>query len=217
MNTHTPEDANQSPPEGGNGLSSGEVTQLLLDWNKGDEAARDRIVTLVYDELRWMAHQHLQRERAGHSVQTGTLVHEVYLRLFEANGVPCHDRKGFLGIAARLMRQVLVDAARKRDARKRGGNPIRVSLEYTARGDPAPDLVKLDEALTDLARRDEELNQVVELRYFAGYTIAETAKILGVSIDTVKRRWKRARIYLYDELTRTKEVVHVASDDTPKE
>jgi RNA polymerase sigma factor (TIGR02999 family) len=203
MNTHTPED----------------VTRLLTDWNNGDAAARDQLVTLVYGELRRMAHRRLQLERDGHTMRTGTLAHEVYLRLFKANGLPCRNREEFLCIVAKLMRQVLVEAARKRRAEKRGGGPVHVPLEEVTVVAPAlnPDLIALDEALDALARNDRELSQVVELHYFAGLTIEETADILGVSKDEVKRRWRRARIYLHDEMTRTEEVVQVVPDDARKE
>jgi len=206
MNTHAPEDVKQSPPKDVEELSRGEVTQLLLDWNKGDAAARDQLVTLVYGQLRRMAHRRLLRERVGHTIQTGTLVNEVYLRLFGATGVPCRNRKEFFGIVARQMRQVLVDAARKRGVKKRGGNQRHVPLEDATLAVPALnlDLIALDEALDALAGYDEELSQVVELLYFAGFTIEETAEILGVSTDTVKRRWQKAKIYLHDELTRAK-------------
>jgi RNA polymerase sigma factor (TIGR02999 family) len=186
MNTHTPED----------------VTRLLTDWNNGDAAARDQLVTLVYGELRRMAHRRLQLERDGHSMRTGTLAHEVYLRLFKANGLPCRSREEFYCIVAKLMRQILVEAARKRRAEKRGGDPIHVPLEDVTVVTPAPnpDLIALDEALDALARNDRELSQVVELHYFAGLTIEKTADILGVSKDEVKRRWRRARVYLHDEM-----------------
>jgi len=186
MNTHTPED----------------VTRLLTDWNNGDAAARDQLVTLVYGELRRMAHRRLQLERNGHTMRTGTLAHEVYLRLFKANSLPCRNREEFFCIVANLMRQILVEAARKRRAEKRGGDPIHISLEDVTVVAPAlnPDLIALDEALAALARYDRELSQVVELHYFAGLTIEETADILGVSNDEVKRRWRRARIYLHDTL-----------------
>ncbi|HKQ78920.1 MAG TPA: ECF-type sigma factor [Blastocatellia bacterium] len=206
MNTHAPEDAKQPLPEDKGDLSRGEVTRLLSDWNNGDAAARDRLVTLVYGELRRMAHLRLLGERVWHSMQTGTLAHEVYLRLFEANGVPCRSREDFYSIIAQLMREILVDAARKRRARKRGGNQIRIPLEDATAVAPSLDLdlVALDEALDALARLNERLSQIVELRYFAGLTIEETADVLGVSTDVVKRRLKKARIYLHDELTRTK-------------
>src|SRR5262249_23925619 len=129
MTTHAPEDAKRSLSEDEGKLSRGEVTQLLLDWNNGDAAALDRLVTLVYEELGRMAHQHLRRERIGHAMQTGTLVHEVYLRLIEANDVECQNREEFFRIAAQLMRHVLVDFARKRRAIKRGGSRVKISLE----------------------------------------------------------------------------------------
>ncbi len=218
MNTQAPEDVKQSLPEDGEELPRGDVTRLLLDWNNGDAAARDRLVTLVYGELRRMAHRRLLRERVGHTMRTGTLVHEVYLRLFDANGVPCRDHKEFFGIAARLMRRVLVDAARNRGNKKCGGDQVRVPLEDATAVTPALnlDLIALDQALDALARCDEELIQVVELHYFAGLTIEETAEILGVSTHAVKRRWQKARIYLHDELTQTKGVVQVVADDALK-
>jgi len=218
MNTHAPEDVKRSLSENEGESSRGEVTQLLLDWNNGDAAALDRLVALVYEELKRMARQCLRRERMGHAAQTGTLVHEVYLRLIEAVDVECQNREEFFRIAARLMRHVLVDFARMRHAKKRGGSRIQVPLEDEMAFMPAldpdfialrtaftpavdPDFIALHEALEDLAQNDEELVQVVELLYFAGYTIEETADILGVSTDTVKRRWKKAKIYLLKILT----------------
>ncbi len=208
MNTHTPEDEKQSLPEGApedrDELSRGEVTQLLLDWNHGDAAARDRLAPLVYGELQRMAHRLLLGEPVGNSVQTGTLVHEVYLRLFDGNGVPCRNRKEFFGIVARQMRQVLVDVARKRGGKKRGGNQRRVPLEEAALVEPAPnlDLIAFGEALDTLAQCDEEMCRVVELHHIAGFTIEETAEIMGMAPYEVKRLLKRAKIYLHDELTR---------------
>ncbi len=218
MNTHTPEDVKQSLPEergeDRDELSRGEVTRLLTDWNNGDAAARDQLVTLVYGELRRMASRRLQLERDGHTMRTGTLAHEVYLRLFKVNGLPCRNREEFYCIVAKLMRQILVEAARKRHAEKRGGDPIHVPLEDVTVVAPAPnlDLIALDEALDALAWYDKELSRIVELHYFAGLTIEETADILGVSTDTVKRRWQQARIYLRDEMTRTEGVIQATSD-----
>src|SRR5262245_8359536 len=203
MNTQAPEDAKRSLSEDEDKLSRGEVTRLLSDWNNGDATALDRLVTLVYGELWRMAHQHLRRERIGHTMQTGTLVHEVYLRLIEASDVECRNREEFFRIASRLMRQVLVDFARKRRAVKRGGSRIRVSLEDSKAFMPALDLdlIALNAALDELARYDKELVEVVELLYFAERTIDETADVLGVSTATVKRRWKKAKIYLLKILT----------------
>jgi RNA polymerase sigma factor (TIGR02999 family) len=206
MNAHTPEDVKRSLSEDEDKLSRGEVTRLLSDWNNGDAAARDRLVTLVYEELRRMAHRRLLRERVGHTLQTGALVNEVYLRLFNATGVPCQNRKEFFGIVARQMRQVLADAARKRGVKKRGGNQHHVPLEDAMLFIPAlnVDLIALDEALDTLAQYDEELSQVIELHYFTGFTIEETAEIMRISIPQVKRLLKKAKIYLHDELTWTK-------------
>src|SRR5262249_46083241 len=220
MNTHAPEDVMRSLSADEVELSRGEVTRLLSDWNNGDATALDRLVTLVHEELRRMAHQRLRRERIGHTVQTGTLVQEVYLRLIEANDVECQNREEFFRIAAQLMRHVLVDFARKRHAVKRGGGRVQVSIEDAKAVTPAPDprlgadndakgvtppldpdLIAIHEALDDLARYDKELVQVVELLYFFGFTAEETAKIMGVSTDTVKRRWKKAKIYLLKILT----------------
>ncbi|MGH9938229.1 MAG: ECF-type sigma factor [Blastocatellia bacterium] len=210
MNIHTPEDVERYPPEVGaedeEELSRGEVTQLLLDWNNGDASARDRLAALVYVELRRMAHRRLLGERAGHTLQTGALVNEVYLRLFGGARAPGRNRREFFGIVARQMRRVLVDAARKRNVKKRGGNRRHVPLEDVTLVVRALDLdlVALGEALDALAQCDEELSQVIELHYFAGFTIEETAEIMGIPIHVVKRLLKKARIYLHDELTRTK-------------
>jgi len=203
MNTHAIEEVKRGLSEDESQLSGGEVTRLLLDWNKGDASALDRLIELVYDELTRMAHRYLRRKRVEHILQTGTLVDEVYLALYKANNVECQNREEFFRIAAGLMRHVLVEFARKYHSLKRGGGLVQVSLEDAAAFTHAlnPDLIALHEALDDLARRDEELVQVVELLYFAGYTIEETAKILGVSTDTVKRRWKKAKIYLFKILT----------------
>jgi RNA polymerase sigma-70 factor (ECF subfamily) len=183
--------------------SHSELTQLLEGLKTGDEAARDRFWAMVYDRLCQMAHRHLRGERFGQTMRTGTLVHEVYLRFSKSGRLPCRDHREFFGLAARLMRQILVDAARSRCAEKHGKNPIQVTLENGAHAIPmrTPHLVRLDESLDDLAQFDERLSQVVELRYFGGYTIDETAEVLDVSPDTVKRRWQRARIYLYQALT----------------
>ena len=199
--------------------NSAEVTRLLTSWNDGEAAARDELVTLVYGELRRLAHRRLLLERNGHTMRTGTLAHEVYLRLFKANGVPCRNRAEFFCIVARQMRQILVEAARKRHTAKRGAGALHLALEDVIVVAPALnlDLLALDEALDALARNDKELSQVVELHYFAGFTIEETADTLSLSPDQVKRRWQRAKIYLHDALSRTKEVVQSVADDAPKE
>lgn len=181
----------------------GEVTLLLEDWNNGDTGARDRLLSLVYGELRRMAHRRLMGERDGHTMLTGTLAGEVYLRLSKAKGIACHNRKEFFSIVARQMRQVLVDTARKRDSQMRGGGQVHLPLEDSTVVAPPLDLnlIALDEALEALAKYDDELSRIVDLRYFGELTIEQTAEILDVSVDTVKRRWQRARVYLYEALT----------------
>jgi RNA polymerase sigma factor (TIGR02999 family) len=203
MNTHAPDDVKQPLSDDEDKLSRGEVTQLLLNWNKGDASALDRLIELVYDELTRMAHRYLRRKRVEHILQTGTLVDEVYLALYKANNVECRNRQEFFGIAARQMRHVLVEFARKYYALKRGGRLIQISLEDAAAVTPPinVDLIALHEALDELARYDKELSEVVELRYFAGYTIEETAEILGVGTDKVKQRWKKAKIHLLKIMT----------------
>lgn len=184
----------------------GEVTRMIEDWNNGDTTARDRLLSLVYGELRRMAHLRLMGERFGHTMLTGTLAGEVYLRLSKAKGVPCHNRKEFFSIAARLMRHALVEAARKRDSQRRGGDQIRLALENVTVITPELDLdlIALNQALEELEKLDKELSQVIELHYFAGFTLEQTAELLGVSDDTVKRRLKKAKAYLHKILTSAK-------------
>ena len=204
MNRPVLKDEKPSPADEMEALSRGEVTGLLADWNEGDATARDRLMALVYGELRRMAHRRLTLERLGHTMQTGTLVDEVYLRLYDANQVYCHNRKEFFGLVAEQMRNILVDAARNRKAKKRGGDQVHVPLEDEMAVTPPLnlDLIDLNEALTDLAFHRWELAQVIDLRFFAGRTLEETAEILGVSTDIVKRRQRRALTYLYDALAK---------------
>jgi RNA polymerase sigma factor (TIGR02999 family) len=177
------------------------VTQLLLNWNQGDQAALDKLMPIVYDELRRLARHYLGRERGDHTLQASALVHEAYLRLVDQS-VSWQNRAHFFGIAARLMRQILVDHARRRQFAKRGGGQLRVSLTKAGNVsyEQSPDFVALDEALTELAGLDAQQSQIVELRYFGGLTIEETAEVLGVSTDTVKRKWNVARAWLRQEL-----------------
>ena len=179
-----------------------DVTDLLLSWRHGDPAALDRLLPLVYDELRRIAARHLRRERAGHSLQPTGLVHEAYLRLVGAPGPEWQDRAHFFGVSARLMRQILVDHARARGAAKRGGAARRVTL--TDHVEPAVerdlDLLALDEALRRLEEMDPVQGRVVELRYFTGLSIEETAEVLGKSPATVNREWRMARAWLRREL-----------------
>lgn len=178
-----------------------EVTKLLLDWGGGDEAAREQLIPLVYDELRRLARRHLRAERRDHTLQTSALINEAYLRLVEQQ-VPWQNRAHFFGIAARLMRQILVDHARQRNRLKRGGDQERVSLVGAAEVADASsaDLLALDDALKSLAILDAKAAQVVELRFFGGLTIEETAEVLGISTATVEREWRAARAHLQGEL-----------------
>ena len=179
-----------------------DVTQLLLKWREGDRSALDQLLPLVYDELRRAARRCLRRERAGHTMQTTTLVHEAYLRLVDASRVPWHDRAHFFAIAAQLMRRVLVDEARKRHFQKRGGEFTRVSLEESLMVSPErnTELMALDGALDRLAKFSPRKCRVVELRFFAGLSIKETAAALDISTDIVKREWRTAKLWLLREL-----------------
>jgi RNA polymerase sigma factor (TIGR02999 family) len=182
------------------------VTGLLHAWRAGDEAALERLTPLVYQELRRIARRCLRGERAGHSLEATALVHEAYFRLVDANRVDWQDRAHFYAISARLMRRVLVEHARARLRQKRGGGAIQVSLGGAARTDEKGlDLVALDEALQALARFDERKSRVVELRFFAGLSVEETAAILAVSAETVMRDWKLSRAWLRRELSGEKE------------
>jgi RNA polymerase sigma factor (TIGR02999 family) len=195
----------------------GEVTQLLASWSRGDGDAFARMVPMVYDELRRMAQRHLQRERDGHTLQGTGLVHEVYLRLAEKGPMQWESRGHFFGWASTMMRHILIDHARSRQAAKRGGGVEVVSLDALRedRGtlpglaasvaDEAPDLVAIDRALRKLERLDPQQGRVVELRYFCGLSVAETAEALNVSPATVKREWVTARAWLLRELSRTGE------------
>ena len=182
---------------------SHEVTQLLLAWSEGDEQALDRLVPLVYDELRRLAQSYMRRERADHTLQTTALIHEAYLRLIDANRVQWRNRAHFFGVASRLMRQILVTIARERGAQKRGGGAEQVSLDEAMMIDEGrdEDLVALDEALGELAQIDARKAQVVEMRFFGGLTEDEIAAALNVSAETVRRDWRLARSWLRRELS----------------
>jgi len=186
------------------GSSLHQVTALLQDWRRGNHAALDRLTPLVYGELRRLAHSYMLRERPGHPLQTTALVHEAYLRLIDAGNVDWRDRAHFFGISARLMRQVLVEFARSRGARKRGGDARQVEFDEaaTAAVGRDADLVALDDALTALAAIDPREAQVVELRFFGGLSVEESAEVLGVSRNTVLRDWNHAKAWLLHELDR---------------
>ena len=183
--------------------ASENVTQLLVDWSSGSKQALDRLVPIVYDELRRQAARYLKRERVGHTLQTTALIHEAYLRLVDQKNVHWQNRAHFFGIAAQLMRQILVDHARTRKRAKRGGSRIRVSLnEATAVATVRDlDIVALDEALARLAEIDPQQSRVVELRYFSGLNVEETAEVLGISPATVKREWRIAKAWLHREIS----------------
>ena len=182
----------------------GSVTGLLLAWGRGDEAALERLIPRVERELHRIAGRCMAGERAGHSLQATALVNEAYLKLIDTRHVRWQDRAHFLAMSARLMRRVLVDRARAKGYRKRGGGAIKVTFDDAlpvtdARG---TDLVALDDALQALAAFDERKSQVVELRFFGGLSVEETAAVLKISTDTVTRDWKRAKEWLLRELTR---------------
>ena len=179
------------------------VTQLLISWGSGDKAALDKLLPVVYDELRKQAARYLRRERAGHTLQTTALIHEAYLRLVDQKNVQWQNRAQFFGLAAQLMRRILVDHARTKKRAKRGGSDIRVSLtgaKVLAKSDDL-DVVALDEALDRLAQIDEQQSRIVELRFFSGLTVEETAEVLSISPATVKRDWSMAKAWLHRELS----------------
>jgi RNA polymerase sigma-70 factor, ECF subfamily len=180
----------------------GAVTELLRAWSDGDDGALEQLMPLVEAELRRLARGYMGRERRGHTLQTTALVNEAFLRLTDAQRVRWQDRAHFLGISARLMRRVLVDHARRRGYLKRGGGAERVTLhdDLVTSLDPALDLVALDRALEALARVDARKSQVVELRFFGGLSVEETADVLHVSTETVKRDWRLAKLLLLREL-----------------
>ena len=175
------------------------ITQLLLAWREGDANARDRLFSLIYDELRRQATAAMRRERAGHQLQSTALVHEAFLRLNGGQQPEWESRKHFLAIASRVMRQVLVDHARAHRAGKRGAGVQHVSLDdaLVVSGSQDAAILRLDDALTDLARIDEAKCHVVELHFFAGLTLEETAAALAVSLGKVKRDWSLARAWLH--------------------
>jgi len=181
-----------------------EVTELLLRWSAGDHAAFDCLVPLVYDELRRVARRQMARESSTQTIQATALVNEAYLRLIDAGKVQWKDRAHFLAISARLMRQILVDIARSRKNLKRGGGVRAIALtdELHISSDGRTDLVALDDALQALAALDPRRGQVVELRFFSGLSVEETAEVLNVSAETVKRDWRLAKAWLLRELNR---------------
>ncbi len=183
----------------------GDVTILLQAWHAGDEEAYGRLSTILYQELRRQAARYMRRQRHDDSLQTTGLVHETFIRLASARQVQWHDRKHFLAVAARTMRRLLVDLARAQLTTKRGERAVHLPLDPGLAADgPSPiDLLALDEALDTLAALDSRKVQVIELRFFAGLTVEETAEVLGVAADTVARDWRMARSWLLRELDKS--------------
>ena len=184
------------------GAPTQEVTQLLLAWRQGDEQALEKLVPLVHQELRRMAHRYMAGQRPGHSMQTTALVNEAYLRLVGFGQVRWQDRAHFLGVSAQLMRRILVDSARKRSSLKRGGGDQLMTFDEGLLVSPEreEDFIRLDDALRELAEFDERKSKVVELRFFGGLEVQETAEVLQVSPGTVMRDWKLAKLWLLQRL-----------------
>ena len=184
--------------------SRNDISELLVAWGGGDEAALERLMPLVYDELKRLAHRYMRGERVGHTLQTTALVNEAYLRLAKWKDARWQNRAQFFAVSAQMMRRILVDFARERQYQKRGGGALQVSLSEAAAfaGGPETDLVALDEALTALAKVDLRKAQMVEMRFFGGLSIAEVAEVLKVSEETVNRDWRLAKVWLLRELSR---------------
>ncbi len=180
-----------------------DVTQLLVALNNGDKEALDKLLPLVYSELRRLADHYLRRERSDHTLQATALVHEAYLRLVDQN-VSWQNRAHFFGVAAEMMRRILVDHARSHQAAKRGSGGVKLSLDEAINlsDERAADLIALDEALTALAAFDPQKSRIVELRFFGGLSIEETARVLGIGSATVIRQWRTAKAWLYNEVSR---------------
>ncbi|HEV2829600.1 MAG TPA: sigma-70 family RNA polymerase sigma factor [Pyrinomonadaceae bacterium] len=184
-------------------LAANDLTGLLIEWAKGDKAALDQLTPLVYDEIRRIAHRYVKHERDGQTLQTTALVHEAYLRLAGSQRVDWQNRAHFFAVTAQVMRHILIDHARRRQYVKHGGEVQRVSFDTVTRemvmmSQPrAAELLALDEALTELARLDPRKSRVVELRYFGGLSLEETAGVLEVSAMTVRRDWRAAKAWLY--------------------
>jgi RNA polymerase sigma factor (TIGR02999 family) len=181
-----------------------EITGLLVAWADGDESALERLIPLVYNELRHLAHRYMSRERPGHTLQTTALVNEAYLRLVNWKEAQWQSRAHFFAVSAQMMRRILVDFARDRQYLKRGGGALHVSLGEAAAftACPSANLVALDDALTALSEMDRRKGQVVEMRFFGGLSVKEVAEVLKVSDETVMRDWRLAKVWLLRELGR---------------
>ena len=184
-------------------LPSQEITQLLVDWGNGNQAALDRLMPLVYTELRQLAHSYMRRERPDHTMQTTALIHEAYLRLVDQTQVRWENQTHFFGIAARLMRQILIERARSHLRAKRGGGAGTISLDEAALVSQAraTELLALDDALERLAAIDWRKSRVVELRFFGGLSVEEAARVLNIAPNTVLRDWRLAKAWLHREIS----------------
>lgn len=180
-----------------------EITQLLRAWNEGDQTALEKLAPLVYAELHRLARGYMRGERPGHVLQSTALINEAWLRLIDWKNIEWHNRAHFFGVAARMMRRILVDFARERGAARRGGSAERVALEEAVlvSADRGAEILALDETLSRLAEIDERKCQIVEMRFFGGMGVDETAEVLELSPRTVKREWNLARAWLYRELS----------------
>jgi RNA polymerase sigma factor (TIGR02999 family) len=187
--------------------STQQLTQLLVDWSNGDQAALDQLIPLVNDELRRLASRYMRREQQGHTLQTSALVNEAYLRLIDQKNMQWQNRAHFYGIAAQLMRRILIDHARRHARARRGGERIEVSLDETVAvsEERSTKLLAVDEALDRLAAFDPRKAKIVELRFFGGLNLDETAEALGVSSPTVQREWRAAKAWLHRMLTEGKD------------
>jgi RNA polymerase sigma-70 factor (ECF subfamily) len=186
--------------------SAVDITQLLQDWQRGDRAALDRLMPLVYDELHLIATRHLARERRERTLQTTALVNEAYMKLVGQRKVDWQNRAHFFALAAQLMRRIILDDARRRQREKHGGDAVLVPIDDVEIATPsvavdAVDVLELDRALTDLEAIDADQSRIVELRFYGGLTIEETAEVMGVSIATIKREWAMAKGWLFRALT----------------
>jgi RNA polymerase sigma factor (TIGR02999 family) len=180
-----------------------QITQMLLDWSDGNQSVLERLTPVVYGELHRLAHRYMNRERAGHTLQTSALVNEAFMRIVDQKNVTWNNRAHFFAIAAQIMRRILVDYARSHLYAKRGAGAIHVSLDHAqlVSNEPTAEVTALDEALTKLESIDPQQARVVELKFFGGLTIKETAEVMKISMDMVKREWSTARAWLYREMT----------------
>jgi RNA polymerase sigma factor (TIGR02999 family) len=197
-------------------LSPESVSRLLAQWNAGDDAALRNVLPIVYDELRRIAHHHLQKERPGHTLQSTALVHEAYLRLENQGAANLQNREHFLAICAQLMRQILVDYARRRNAAKRDGGfllTLDENIEFKTRN---LDMVALDDALQELAKLNPQQSRIVELRFFVGFSIEETSRVMNLSPTTVKKHWSMARLWLHHEMNKAAEMSNGKGNEMKK-